>query len=269
MIDCVSIADRIKEELKPLVSINKKLAIICVGDNPASKLYVRNKMNDAKELGVPVLYYQYGEDVTNDELLLLIDMLNKMDDVKGIIIQLPLPEHLDTDLLVNAIDDSKDIDGFKPSSKYTPCTPKGIMTILDSLDMNLAGKTATILGKGRTVGRPLIDLLLDRGVTVTICHSRSKKDQINRFVYHSDIVISAVGKPGLVNKENVLNHYEELPAWIPDKVIIDVGISRDENGKQIGDCEKELRNYVENITGYTNSVGLMTRMSLFQNLLMD
>jgi len=292
MIDCVKIANDIKERLKTLVTRDKGLAIIQVGNVASSDIYVRHKMKDAEELGVPCMLYHYDENVTNEEVITLIEELNQTPDVKGIIVQLPLPKHLNVDLITDAVTDEKDIDGFKFTSKYTPCTPKGIMTILDSLDMELAGKTAVVIGKGKTVGRPLINLLLDRGVTVTTCHSKTPEHKLHQYTWNADIIISAVGKPNMVTtymaygtltpykdyKTNpeVFDKYEEkdtkflidmIEETKKNKVIIDVGISRDENGKQIGDCQYELRNYIDNITGYTNAVGLMTRVSLFQNLL--
>lgn len=267
MIDCKNIAKKIKEDLKPLVTEDKQLAIIQVGENPASNIYVRNKLKDASELGVIAHYYQFPENTTNGEVLAKVNELNTNEQIKGIIIQLPLPEHLNTELLTNAIKDEKDIDGFKVTSKYTPCTPKGIMTILDSLDMDLAGKTAVIIGKGKTVGKPLINLLLDRGVTVTVCHSRTHRFDLQRAVYYSDIIISAVGKAGLVTKDMLTNCIGEVPKGIERKVIIDVGISRDENGKQIGDVSREVHDIVEDCTPYTNGCGLLTRCSLLQNLL--
>lgn len=267
MIDCKSIANKIKEELKPLVTEDKQLAIIQVGEDPASNIYVRNKLKDAEELGVIAHYYQFAEDTTNGDVLAKINELNRDEKIKGIIIQLPLPKHLNTELLTNAIVDEKDIDGFKVTSKYTPCTPKGIMTILGSLDMDLAGKSAVIIGKGKTVGKPLINLLLDCGVTVTVCHSRTDRFDLQRAVYYSDIVISAVGQPDLIRKNMIVNCIGEVPPAFERKVIIDVGISRDENGKQIGDVSKDVREVVDDVTGWTSSVGLMTRVSLFQNLL--
>lgn len=269
MIDCKSIARKIKEDLKPLVTEDKQLAIIQVGEDPASNIYVKNKLRDCEELGVITHYYQFLESSTNGDILAKINELNADDKIKGIIIQLPLPTHLNTELLTNAIADEKDIDGFKVTSKYTPCTPKGIMTILDSLDMNLAGKSAVIIGKGKTVGKPLINLLLDRGVTVTVCHSRTNRDDLQRAIYYSDIVISAVGKAGLITKNMIVNCIDKVPNGIERKVIIDVGISRDENGKQIGDVSKDVREVVDDITGWTQSVGLMTRVSLLQNLLQE
>ena len=266
MIDCKSIANKIKEELKPLVTEDKHLAIIQVGENPASNIYVKHKLNDAEELGVIAHYFQFLESSTNGDILTKINELNADEKIKGIIIQLPLPEHLNTELLTNAIADEKDIDGFKVTSKYTPCTPKGIMTILDSLDIDLAGKSAVIIGKGKTVGKPLINLLLDRGVTVTVCHSKTDGADLQRAVYYSDIIISAVGKP-MIKKYMVVNCVGKVPPSINKKVIIDVGIHRDENGKQIGDVDKDVREVVDAITGYTQSVGLMTRTALFQNLL--
>lgn len=266
MIDCKTLANKIKEELKPLVTEDKQLAIIQVGENPASNIYVKNKLKDAEELGVIAHYFQFLESSTNGDILEKINELNKDEKIKGIIIQLPLPEHLNTELLTNAIVDEKDIDGFKATSKYTPCTPKGIMTILGSLGMDLAGKSAVIIGKGKTVGRPLINLLLDRGVTVTVCHSRTTQEDLQRAVYYSDIVISAVGKT-MVTKDMITNVVGKVPNGIERKVIIDVGIHRDENGKQIGDVSKDVREVVEDVTSWTNAVGLMTRTALFDNLL--
>lgn len=266
MIDCKSIANKIKEDLKPLVTEDKQLAIIQVGEDPASNIYVRNKLRDAEELGVIAHYFQFTEETTNGVILSKINELNRDEKIKGIIIQLPLPEHLNTELLTNAIADEKDIDGFKVTSKYTPCTPKGIMTILGSLDMDLAGKSAVIIGKGKTVGKPLINLLLDCGVTVTVCHSRTTQVDLQRAVYYSDIVISAVGKT-MITADMITNCIGKVPAGIERKVIVDVGIHRDENGKQNGDVCKDVREVVDDVTPWTNAVGLMTRTALFENLL--
>lgn len=269
MIDCKSIAAKIKEELKPLVTEDKQLAIIQVGENPASNIYVRNKLRDCEDLGVIAHYYQFLETSTNGEILSKINELNADDKIKGIIIQLPLPKHLNEELLTNAVKDEKDIDGFKVTSKYTPCTPKGIMTILDSLNIDLAGKSAVIIGKGKTVGRPLINLLLDRGVTVTVCHSRTKRSDLQRAVYYSDIVISATGKINMVTKDMIVNVEGKVPNGIERKVIIDVGISRDENGKQIGDVSKDVHDIVADCTPHINGCGLLTRCSIFENLLKE
>lgn len=266
MIDCKTIANKIKEELKSLVTEDKQLAIIQVGEDPASNIYVRNKLKDAEELGVIAHYYQFKEDSTNGDILSKINELNRDEKIKGIIIQLPLPKHLNTELLTSAIVDEKDIDGFKVTSKYTPCTPKGIMTILGSLDMDLAGKSAVIIGKGKTVGKPLINLLLDCGVTVTVCHRRTSQVDLQRAVYYSDIVISAVGKT-MVTKDMITNCIDKIPNGIDRKVIIDVGIHRDENGKQIGDVSKDVREVVEDITPWQGGCGLMTRAMIFDNLL--
>lgn len=268
MIDCKSIANKIKEELKPLVTEDKQLAILQVGEHPASNIYIRNKLRDCEELGVIAHHYKFPETITNDEVLFTINQLNEDKNIKGIIIQLPLPKHLDTELLVNAVDDEKDVDGFKATSKYTPCTPKGIMTILGCLDMDLAGKSAVIIGKGKTVGKPLINLLLDRGVTVTVCHSRTSQVDLQRAVYYSDIVISAVGKT-MITKEMIVNCIGKVPNGIERKVIIDVGIHRDKNGKQIGDVDKSVHEIVDDCTPYINGCGLLTRCSLLQNLLQE
>lgn len=267
MIDCKSIATKIKEELKPLVTEDKQLAIIQVGENPASNIYVRNKLKDCEEIGVVAHYYQFLESTTNGEVLAKINELNANEKIKGIIIQLPLPKHLNEELLTNAVADEKDIDGFKATSKYTPCTPKGIMTILDSLDMDLEGKSAVIIGKGKTVGRPLINLLLDRGVTVTVCHSRTKNADLQRAVYYSDIVISAVGKINMVTANMLTNVEGKIPNGIERKVIIDVGISRDENGKQIGDISRDVHDIVPDCTPWQGGCGIMTRAMIFENLL--
>lgn len=264
MIDCKEIANDIKEKLKPLVNKNKGLAIIQVGENPASNIYIKHKLKDAEELGIPVHHYHLPEDgTTNDDVLSLVQFLNQEDDIKGIIIQLPLPCSLDAEMLTNAIVDEKDVDGFKVTSKYTPATPKGVMTILDSLGVDLSGKKVCLIGKGKSVGVPLIPLLLERGATLTVCHSRTKPKDLQWSAYSSDIIISATGRTNTVTKDMICFSEDSKPS----QIIIDVGISRDENGKQIGDCSRELHELVENISPYTNGVGLMTRVSLLQNLL--
>lgn len=265
MIDCKAIAAKIKEELKPLVSEDKGLAIIQVKGNAASDIYVRNKIKDCKELGVPVRYVPLEEYVTTDDVLSLIDYYNNQKNIKGIIVQLPLPKHLDTDRITNAIADEKDVDGFKVTSKYTPATPRGVITILDSLNIDLAGKKVCLVGKGKTVGMPLIPLLLERGATLTVCHSRTTEDDLWDSVQEADVIISAVGKPNTIKKEMLT--YKSYKYDFSSYTIIDVGISHDENGKQIGDCERALHDIVENATPFVGGVGVLTRVSLLQNLL--
>lgn len=270
MIDCKAIAAKIKEELKPLVSEDKGLAIIQVGNNPASEIYVRNKMKDCAELGVPCYLYRFTEKDTINDVLCKIAELNYQKNIKGIICQLPLPDGFDTEKITNAIIDEKDVDGFKVTSKYTPATPRGVMTILDSLGIDLAGKKVCLVGKGKTVGMPLIPLLLERGVTLTVCHSRTDKFDLEDIVFDSDIIISAVGKQNTITAKMLgldVNQCRENNFKQTTRIIIDVGISRDNNGKQIGDCEKELHNIVDKVTPFVGGVGLMTRVSLLQNLL--
>lgn len=241
------------------------LAVILVGNDPASEVYVAHKRKDCHEVGFASRAYDLPADTTQDALLSLIDELNEDDAVDGILVQLPLPAHLDASLLLERIRPDKDVDGFHPYNigrlaqrmpLLRPCTPKGIMTLLESTGVDLYGLDATVVGASNIVGRPMALELLLAGCTVTTTHrfTRSLEDHVKR----SDLVVVAAGKPGLVKGE-----------WIkPGAIVIDVGINRQADGRLVGDVEYDAAfQRASWITPVPGGVGPMTRACLLENTL--
>jgi methylenetetrahydrofolate dehydrogenase (NADP+)/methenyltetrahydrofolate cyclohydrolase len=249
------IAARIKEELRlKTASLEKKpgLAVVRVGDDPASKVYVNIKEKVCKEIGFHSEIIVLEESVLEKELLELIDELNQREDIHGILVQLPLPRHIDEEKIILAIDSNKDVDGFHPMSRFTPCTPKGVMELIQSVT-DIEGKHAVVIGRSNIVGKPVARLLLDKNATVTVCHSRTK--DLASITRQADILVAAVGKAGLVTKEMVKE----------GAVVIDVGINRVE-GKLVGDVDfAEVSKKVSYITPVPGGVGPMTVACLMQN----
>ena len=268
MIDVKAIVARKKEEIKATVQKypenSIKLSIIQVGDNPASNAYVKGKLKDCAEVGIVGELHKFEEDVAPVDIYKLVKKLNTDTNCRGIIVQLPLPKQFTKEWQIDindAIDMMKDVDGFKRGSVFTPCTPKGIMSILDDvceqLEVDtLAGNTACVIGRSAIVGKPTVDLLIDRGCTVISCNSHTKN--LDKWLDQSSIIICAVGKKDFLSLKNNV-HWE-------NKVVIDVGINRDENGEICGDCSRELYNIIDTITPVPNGVGLMTRVSLLENV---
>tara|TARA_R110002111_G_scaffold65277_4_gene107079 strand:+ start:52 stop:984 length:933 start_codon:yes stop_codon:yes gene_type:complete len=241
------------------------LAVILVGENPASEVYVRNKCNACEEVGFYSLSKTFPYGVTEQELLALIDELNNNSSIHGILVQLPLPEHINEEKIIEAIDPLKDVDGFHPYNIgrlalrmpiLRPCTPKGIMTLLKSTGIALEGKEAVVIGASNIVGRPVsLELLMAR-CTVTTCHSRTV--DLAAHVKRADIIIAAVGIPGFIKGE-----------WVkPGAVVIDVGINRLETGKLAGDVDYQAATKNASwITPVPGGVGPMTIASLLENTL--
>ncbi|QLC72506.1 bifunctional methylenetetrahydrofolate dehydrogenase/methenyltetrahydrofolate cyclohydrolase FolD [Pseudomonas sp. LPB0260] len=241
------------------------LAVILVGSDPASQVYVSHKRKDCEEVGFLSQAYDLPASTSQAELLALIDRLNEDPSIDGILVQLPLPEHLDASLLLERIRPDKDVDGFHPYNigrlaqrmpLLRPCTPKGIMTLLESTGVDLYGLHAVVVGASNIVGRPMAMELLLGGCTVTITH-RFTKD-LAAHVAQADIVVVAAGKPGLVKGE-----------WIkPGAIVIDVGINRQDDGKLIGDVVYETALPRAGwITPVPGGVGPMTRAGLLENTL--
>ena len=251
-IDCQKYADEIIEQVKRIPN-KKNLAIITAGDDPASAAYMRGKVKDCGRSGIGCYVIRANDP---DDLMNLIHTANIADDVGGIIVQLPLPEGFNEQEAVDAVLTEKDVDGFKQNSPFLPCTPEGILHVLDKEVGNLTGKTVLLIGKGKLVGRPLIKLLLERGCTLTIAHSKTK--HLDRLLKnHHDIVISAVGKAKLVDLRNT-----------NASVVIDAGINRDENGKLCGDCynfDPDDMGWMK-VTTVPNGIGLMTRAMLMKHM---
>ncbi|MGL4995050.1 MAG: bifunctional methylenetetrahydrofolate dehydrogenase/methenyltetrahydrofolate cyclohydrolase FolD [Deefgea sp.] len=239
------------------------LAVILVGSDPASQVYVGNKKRQCENAGITSFAYDLPADTSEADVLKLVAELNTRDDVDGILVQLPLPKHIDADKVIELIDPIKDVDGFHPYNigrlvlkmpLLRPCTPRGVMTLLEKTGIDLVGKDAVVVGASNIVGRPqALELLLARA-TVTICHSKTK--DLAEKVRGADVVVAGVGIPNFVKGE-----------WIKEgAIVIDVGINRLENGKLCGDVEfdvaKERASWITPVPG---GVGLMTVATLMQN----
>ncbi len=269
IIDGKAISLQIKDELKQKASELKEmgteitLAVIQVGDDPASCVYVRNKKKGCEYIGINSLSYELPENTTQQELLKLIQELNAKKEVNGILVQLPLPAHIDEDTVIKAIDPIKDVDGFHPQSVgalcigqpgFVSCTPAGIIQLLKRSDIEIAGKECVVLGRSNIVGKPMSLLLLRENATVTIAHSRTKN--LKEVTSRADILIVAVGKPKLITRDYVKK----------GAVVIDVGINRDENNKLCGDVDfEDVEPICSAITPVPGGVGPMTIAMLLSN----
>ena len=269
IIDGKAVAAAIKEEVKEEVAKLKKegrevcLAVIQVGNNPASTVYVGNKKKACEYVGIKSLAYEIPEETTEEELLHLIEKLNDDNEVNGILVQLPLPKHIDEDKVIQAISPLKDVDGFHPMNVgnlsigkkgFISCTPYGIIKLLERNNIETEGKHCVIIGRSNIVGKPMSMLLLRKNATVTIVHSRTKN--IKELTKQADILIVAIGKPKFVNEEYVKD----------GAVVIDVGINRDENNKLCGDVDYEaVFDKVSAITPVPGGVGPMTIAMLMNN----
>lgn len=241
------------------------LAVVLVGNNPASQIYVRNKQKACEEVGFLSELIRLGSDTRESALLALIDDLNQREEINGILVQLPLPGQIDEETVLERILPTKDVDGFHPYNVgrlalrmplLRPCTPKGVMTMLEHTGIELAGKDAVIIGQSNIVGRPMALELLMARCTITVCHSRTKN--LAGKVRAADILVSAVGRPGFVPGD-----------WIqPGAIVIDVGINRQEDGKLCGDIDFTSASEVADwITPVPGGVGPMTIATLLENTL--
>lgn len=269
IIDGKAVAARICEELKAkvatLTAAGKQpgLAVIIVGNNPASRVYVNNKKKKCAELGIYSEEHALAESVTEAELLGLIDRLNQDPKIHGILVQLPLPEHLNEQLILDRISPAKDVDGFHPVNVgrmliglpgFLPCTPAGVMELIKETGINIAGKECVVVGRSNIVGKPQGILLLREHGTVTICHSRTK--DLGEVCRRADILVVAVGKAELITGEMVK----------PGAVVIDVGMNRNEAGKLVGDVQFDSVAQVAGwITPVPGGVGPMTIAMLMRN----
>lgn len=246
-----------EEDIKP------GLAVVLVGDDPASNTYVNAKIKDCVSCHIESFDYRLPATVGQGELNDLIDRLNNDDSVDGILVQLPLPVHLDTQAVISRISPDKDVDGFHPVNMgklmrfeegLQPCTPAGIMRLLSDYNIDVAGKRAVVIGRSNIVGKPLALLLTQADATVTLCHS--KTPCLEEIVKEADIVVSAVGKPRYLNRSFIK----------PGVLVIDVGINRDESGSLCGDVDYEdVKDLVGAITPVPGGVGPMTRAQLMLN----
>lgn len=265
-IDGKVISAQVKEELKVRVAkenLDVTLAVILVGSDPASTVYVGNKKKACEYIGIRSLAYELLEDTKEEELLELIQELNEREDVHGILVQLPLPKHIDEDLVIRTISPAKDVDGFHPQSVgalsigqkgFVSCTPAGIIQLLKRSNIEIEGKECVIVGRSNIVGKPMALLMLRENATVTICHSRTK--DLKEVTKRADILIVAIGKPKFVTADYVKE----------GAVVIDVGIHRNEENKLCGDVDFEsVEPKVSAITPVPGGVGPMTIAMLMNN----
>lgn len=247
---------QLKEYIKQ-TGFNKKLVIIWVGENKASERYVRNKVKDAKELGINAITLHYSEDINESELLENIKLLNEDNTVGGYIVQLPLPDNIDVKKIMLAIDPKKDIDGFHPlNTTVFPATPTGILNYLESQNFAFDGKNAVILGRSDIVGKPMQKLLLEKNMNVINLHSHTSVKDKAYYLKHADLIICAVGK------QNTITVHNKLKA---SAIVMDVGINVDADGKLCGDCQPNLP--VRFQSPVPGGCGLLTRLALMENLL--
>lgn len=264
------IAQKVRLELKDKVDgmkrrgIHPKLAVIMVGDDKASKVYVKNKSKACEEIGIEYEEFLMDSEITMEELLKLIEELNNREDIHGILLQSPIPKHLDINKAFNAIDYRKDVDGFNPINVgklsigedcFISCTPFGVVKMLEEYNIDVQGKNVVIIGRSNIVGKPLIQCMLKKNGTVTVCHS--KTENIKEITQKADILIAALGKARFVTQDMVKD----------GAVIIDVGINRNDDGKLVGDVDFEnVEKKASYITPVPGGVGPMTIAMLMTNV---
>lgn len=266
LLDGKATAQEVKDYLKKIVDlgVHRKLVIVQVGDNPASNTYIKNKVKACEYVGVECEVKHFEESITEEKLLDEIDVLNEDESVNGIIVQLPLPEHIFEWRVVERIKPIKDVDGFTKISAgrlmhggrlFVPATPLGIVKLLEKYNIETDGKECVIVGRSNIVGKPMALLMLDKNATVTITHSHTKN--LKEVCKRADILIVAIGKPKMINREYVKE----------GAIVIDVGINRDENGKLCGDVDfDDVKDIVSAITPVPGGVGPMTVAMLLNNV---
>ena len=271
IIDGKAVSAQVKEEIRQEVEALKAkgveigLAVVIVGDDPASQVYVKNKEKACETVGFNSYKYALPAETTEEELLALVDKLNKDDKVDGILVQLPLPKHLDDKIIINNIRPDKDVDAFHPVNvgkimigdySFLPCTPAGVMELIKSTGTQIEGKECVVIGRSNIVGKPQAMLLLHQSGTVTICHSKTK--DLKAVASRADILVAAVGRAKMITADYVKQ----------GAVVIDVGMNRDENGKLCGDVDfesvKDKAGYIPPVPG---GVGPMTIAMLMKNTL--
>ena len=267
--DGKALALKIKENLQKEVEtlkVKPSLVVIQVGDDPASSIYVNSKAKLAREIGYEFEHAKFPVDVTEEEIIKKIEFINASNNINGVIVQLPIPKHLDSNKIINKIDPIKDIDGLTElnagkllagNASLISCTPKGIITLLKEYNVNFSGKHVVIVGRSNLVGKPLISLCLNENATVTVCHSHTK--DLEKYTKKADILIVAVGKCKLITADYVRK----------GAIVVDVGINR-VDGKLYGDVDFEtVSKKAKLITPVPGGVGPMTTISLMQNVLIS
>jgi methylenetetrahydrofolate dehydrogenase (NADP+) / methenyltetrahydrofolate cyclohydrolase len=271
LIDGNALAKRIRAEVSGRTEalrakgVQPSLAIILVGEDPASQVYTKHKVNDSQQTGLAAALERFPADMKEADLLARIDTLNRDPSVHGILVQLPLPKHMDSHKVIEAISPAKDVDGFHVANAgallvgqpgFWPCTPYGCMKMLESIGYDLRGKNAVVIGRSNIVGKPMALMLLAKDATVTVCHSRTK--DLKTHTLAADVIVAAVGKRNMVTADMVK----------PGAVVIDVGMNRDDEGKLCGDVDFAAVSQVAGwITPVPGGVGPMTRAMLLVNTL--
>lgn len=273
ILDGKYISEKIRETIKnEIIDLREKegkvpgLAVIQVGDNVASKIYVNSKIKQCSDVGIDSTSIILPEEVTEDILLEKIEELNLNERIDGILVQLPLPNHINTQKIIEKIDILKDVDGFKPEnlgkvvlgdkSALVSCTPAGIIELLNEYDLSLEGLDVVVIGRSNIVGKPMTALLINEGATVTVCNSRTKN--LKEKTKNADVIVVAIGRPKFLTEDMVKDGV----------IIIDVGINRDENNKICGDVDFEnIKHKVSHITPVPRGVGPMTISMLLKNTL--
>ena len=272
IIDGKKVSEDLREDLKVQTEkfveetgIQPHLVVVIVGNNPASMTYVRNKKRSCEAVGFKSTVIELADTITEADLLAQIDVLNQDDSVHGILVQLPLPKHINEDHIISAIDVKKDVDGFHPYQvgclasgldSLKPCTPAGVIELLKAYDIEIEGRHAVIIGRSHIVGKPLVQLLLEENATVTVCHSRTQN--LSMLTQMADILIVAIGRPHFVTADMVKE----------GAVVVDVGINRLETGKLVGDVGFDtVEPKASYITPVPGGVGPMTITMLLFNTL--
>ena len=271
IIDGKKLAQEIREDLKTKYDelkekgINPKLAVVMVGDNKASQVYVKNKSKVCNEVGIEFEEFLLDGNIEQKVLIELLEKLNKDNSIHGILLQSPIPDHLDINEAFRTITPEKDVDGFNPvnvgklclnQDTFVSCTPYGIMKMFEAYNIDLSGKNVTIIGRSNIVGKPLIQCCLNKNATVTVCHSKTK--DLKQHTQNADIVIAAIGKSKFITEDMIKQ----------DAVVIDVGINRGEDGKITGDVDFEnVKDKASYITPVPGGVGPMTIAMLMNNVI--
>ena len=266
ILDGKALALQIRKQLKEKISKLSSapcLAVIIVGNNPASEIYVKSKEKACLDVGITPKTYALSENTSQEELLNLINQLNNSNEINGILVQLPLPQHLDTSTILQSIVPIKDVDGFHPLNSgfltqntkqgYIPCTPKGIIRLIKETKIDLTGLNAVVIGRSQIVGLPIAQLLIQENCTVTITHSKTKN--LSEICKNADILVSAIGKAEFITKDHIK----------PNTIIIDVGINRTANGLKGDIYYEDAVNLAQYITPVPGGVGPMTIAMLLEN----
>ena len=270
-LDCKKVAQGIKENVKKEIAENNldlTLAVVLVGNDQASEVYVRNKEKVSVEVGIHSEVHRLPEDATQDELNALIKELNDSEKVTAILLQLPLPQHLDSQQAIELISPNKDVDGLtlhnqgllavgNEEDAIIPGTPLGLVHLMDAIGYNVSGKHVTVLGRSNLLGKPMARLMLNRNATVSVCHSKTKRVDRDALMQMSQVVISGIGQAKKI----------KFTYYFPTELIIDAGINRDKDGKLVGDIDTKTLPKTSQYTPVPGGVGLLTTATLVENVI--